>query len=227
MTTFQERIREALSHISARRDVRDARDTRLFDRVLSEFAETLCAASPWVGAALEMGMQASTRRLVTWPRIRRDERTMMLMFVWENGRLHVLGEPEREPFPTPEALRDYLIEFLGSGAFGEMWSDYGRRCEEDVGAFLRVSGFMVGSPGDVYVVVPAGEQLKLAGGEAGGMLEIAVRPEALPGTGAYDTGGRYICLSSGGYGLRVEEHGLAEGGRIVLRGAAMGADETV
>ena len=41
----------------------------------------------------------------------------MLSFWWDGTTLRVLNEKDREPFVTPEALSDYLVDFLEKSAF--------------------------------------------------------------------------------------------------------------
>jgi hypothetical protein len=224
MSTFQDRIKSTLARVVPAQGTNQG-PVAPFDQVLKEFVETLTSEWPFVGAAIEGGSPPQMRSLVTWPRLRRDERSIMLTFWWEGTAMKVLNEKERPPFQTPEALSDYLIDFLENSAFPGTLAEYERRCKEDLDGSLRAKGLTEASAEDVTVIVQAGEQQKIADTAPGNIVNVTVTPERFPGTAEYTGAGNYAYLSSGGFGLRLMTHGLA-GGKIHISGVVMDRGET-
>ena len=223
MTTFQDRIKEPLARV----DPRSAGNgpAAPFDQVLEEFVQTLVAEEPSVGAAIEKGHQPQMRSLVTWPRYRRDERAIMLTFWLHGTTMKVLNEKELAPFESPEAVRDYLVDFLENSAFPLILAEYETRCNEDLDGFLRTTSLREASPKDAMVVVSAADQKTIATAPAGTTINLHVEPQRVPGTAEYDASRKYAYLLSGGYGLRLIRHGLA-GGKVHLSGEVMAPTET-
>jgi hypothetical protein len=224
MSTFQDRIKSTLARVVPAQGTNQG-PVAPFDRVLNEFVETLTSEWPFVGAAIEGGSPPQMRSLVTWPRLRRDERSIMLTFWWEGTAMRVLNEKGRPPFQAPEALSDYLIDFLENSAFPGTLAEYERRCKEDVDGFLRAKGLTEASAEDVTIIVQAAEQEKIANATPGNIVNIVVTPERFPGTAEYNDTGNYAHLSSGGFGLRLMTHGMA-GGKIHVSGVVMDRGET-
>jgi hypothetical protein len=105
-----------------------------FDDVLKQFVNGLAAASPHVGAAIDRGEDPlhASRSFVTWPRCRRDERTIMLSFWWDGSGLTVTGDNERKQFKTTDELQAYLLNFLSNTEFPRTMWLYKQRCAEPV-----------------------------------------------------------------------------------------------
>jgi hypothetical protein len=224
MATFQERIKQTLARVDSRRATGSAPAAQL-DGVLREFVRTLMDAEPYVGAAIEIGHLPQMRSFVTWPRYRRDERSIMLTFWWDGTAMRVVNDVNREPFRSPEALSDYLVNFLENSAFPETLVSYERRCKEDVDGFLRVTSLIDTDPDEVMVAVRAADQKKLAEAQPGAVLNLTVHPEPVAGTAQYSERGTYKYLNSGGFGLRRIMHHLSDG-KIHLNGEVMGLGET-
>ena len=224
MPTFQDRIKSTLARVTPGAGANQG-PTAPFDEVLNEFVDTLMAERPYVGAAIETGHLPAMRALVTWPRLLRDERSIMLTFWWEGTAMRVLDENNQQPLTTPDALRDYLINFLANSAFPTTLMEYERRCKEDVDGFLRARSFTDASPEDVSVVVRAADQEKIANAAPGTHLNLELVPERLPSTAEYSGSVPYPYLISGGFGMKTVKHGMA-GGKIHFSGVVMGPDKT-
>jgi hypothetical protein len=222
MATLQDRIKRTLARLDPHGA--DSGAMTPFDDVLNQFVATLTSEAPYVGAAIEKGQRPQMRSLVTWPRYRRDERTIMLTFWWDGTTMRVLDERDRPPFSSPDDLSDYLVDYLEKSPFLETLAEYDRRCKEDVDGFLRTENLVDGTPNDVMVVVQAADQKRLAEAVPGSMVNLVVVPERLPSTGEYSDKAGYRYLSSAGYGVRVITHGLA-GGKVHLSGEVMGPGE--
>lgn len=141
MSTFQDRIRSTIARVVPGQGADEAL-VAPFDQVLEEFVATLMAERPSLGAAIKKGHVTMMRSLVTWPRLHRDERSIMLTFWWEGTTMRVLNEKDRPPFQTPEELSEYLLEFLANSAFPATLVEYEQRCREDVDGFLRARGLV-------------------------------------------------------------------------------------
>lgn len=224
MATFQERIKQTLARVDSRRAT-DSAPAAPFDGKLKEFVRTLMEAEPYVGAAIEIGHLPQMRSFVTWPRYRRDERSIMLTFWWDGTAMKVVNEVNREPFNSPDTLSDYLVNFLENSAFPETLAWYERRCKEDVDGFLRMTSLIDADPDDVMVIVHAADQKKLAEAQPGAVLNLTVQPEPVAGTAQYAERGTYKYLNSGGFGLRLTRHASSDG-KIQLSGEVMGLGET-
>ena len=102
MATFQDRIKRSLARLDPHGA--DGGAATPFDDVLNQFVATLTGEAPYVGAAIEKGQRPQMRSLVTWPRYRRDERTIMLTFWWDGTTMKVLDERDRPPFSSPDLV---------------------------------------------------------------------------------------------------------------------------
>jgi hypothetical protein len=136
MTTFQDRVKHTLARVGPQDESAGGRSAP-FDQVLQEFVDALTAAEPYVGAAIERGHHPQMRTFVTWPRSRRDQRTIMLTFWWDGTTMKVLNEPNRPPFESPQSLGDYLVEFLEQSAFPTTLAEYRSLWGQDVYGYLR------------------------------------------------------------------------------------------
>jgi hypothetical protein len=220
---FEERIRDVLADIDAAHGAEPRQDP--YQDVLERFARALSKHRA-IGAAVEdVPELPGGRRLVTWPKLRRDERAVLLNFARQNEALLLLGQGRRE-FRTPAELEAYLSQdFLSSPAFAETLALYEGRCAMPARGFLRRGGPSEVSPGDVLVHLQAEEQRKLAETQPGKDLALLVREDRLPLTSLYESGATYTCLVSGGYGMWAMFHSRAEDNRLRIQGVAMREDE--
>jgi hypothetical protein len=224
MSMFQERIKSALRR-AAPGQGENQESSALFDQVLEEFVETLMGERPCVRACVERGQLPPMRTILTWPRIRRDHRNVILAFWWKGTTMRVLAESERAPFATPEELSDYLVDFLDNPSLMEKLAEYERDCREDTTGYLRAHEFFAASRDDVMVRVAAREQRKLADARPGATVSLLVVQDRMPSTAEYGETATYSYLSSGGFGLRVATHRVVDG-RIHISGVVMAEEET-
>lgn len=220
---FETRILEALHQIDAARGGQPRHDA-LRD-VLERFARTL-SKHPVIGAAIEgVPELPGGRKLVMWPKLRRDERTNMLNFARAGEALVLLGEGRRE-FRSPEALEAYLTQdFLCGSSFPDTLAYYENHCTTAVRGFLRRGGPHEISAADVPVRLDPNEQRKLAEAAPGEELSVMASEERLPLTSLFVSGETYSCLVAGGYGMWVMFPSRAEDGRLRIAGVAMREDE--
>jgi hypothetical protein len=218
MSKFQDQIKHTLTLV-APQNAQAGGNMAPFDQVLREFAETLAAEQPSLGAAIEQGHHPRMRMLVTWPRTRRDERTIMLTFWWDGTTMKALDEKGTPTFDSPDAVGDYLLAFLTTSAFPATLAEYKARCDEDVYGYLRKAASAEASPSDVTVLVSASEQRKLAEAKLGEMITLEVEPQLGPHETPYQHSTGYACLVSGGYILNlIDHHPKAEGAKLGLLG---------
>lgn len=217
MASFQERIKSTLRRVESAK----AGPVAGFDRVLTEFVDTLRAEESYLGASIEKAAhQPQLRSFVTWPRYRRDERTIMLSFWWDGTTMRVLNEQKRDPFDSPDALSEYLLDFLEKSAFRWTLTEYEARCKEPVDGYLRTTSLVDAGPNDVMVVVSSAQQKELVEAKPGTTLNLVVLPDPVAGTAEYRERAGYGFLYSGGFGLRLAAHGLADG-KVHLVGDVM------
>lgn len=223
MTTFQDRIKSSLAR-AVPDQVASQASSALFDQVLEEFVETLMGERPCVRACVERGQLPPMRTILTWPRIRRDHRNVILAFWWKGTTMRVLAEGERAPFATPEELSDYLVDFLDNPSLMEKLAEYERDCREDTTGYLRAHEFFAAGRDDVMVRVAAKEQRKLADAKPGTTVSLLVVQDRMPSTAEYGETATYTHLSSGGFGVRVVAHRVVDG-RIHISGVVMAEGE--
>lgn len=221
---FESRIQAALAKIDAGRAVQPPPE--VWRDVLDRFARTL-AGHPAIGAVVEeVPRMPGGLKLVTWPKLRRDESTPMLNFASQGGKLILLGEGRRE-FGSAEDLETFLTQdFLLDSDFPSTVAAYEETCALPVRGFLRKGGPSETSLADVPVHLLPDEQRKLA--EAAPGIEVSVMPheDRIPLTSLFISGESYGSLVAGGYGMwvllasRPEEEG-----RLRIAGLAMRKDE--
>jgi predicted nucleotidyltransferase len=129
MSRFQDRIKNTLARVDPRTSPA-GEALAPFDKVLREFVETITAEQPFLGADIEQGYQPQMRMLVTWPRTRRDERTILLTLWWDGTGLKSLDEKNPQPFTSPDALGDYLLSFLENSFFPATLAEYKARYDD-------------------------------------------------------------------------------------------------
>jgi hypothetical protein len=232
---FEAQILKALEDIDAARQGQPRQDP--LAGVLERFARTL-SRHPALGAAVQPATgQREGLQLVIWPKLRRDDRALLLSFVREGKALRLLDQEQRQ-FVTEGGLEAYLTqELLRSPSFAEILADYEERCNAPVTGFLRRGGPLEVVKDDVLVHVLPDEQRKLAEAPAGGDVTILVRDDRVPIgvhlprdehlllNSLYESGGTYTCLTAGGYGMWAMFHSRAEDGRLRIAGPAMSEDE--
>lgn len=187
-----------------------------YDPVLREFAKNLEAINEWVQVRIEVGDRPELRYLVTGPRFRLFETSMMQSFWISEDTLKIFGAEPRL-LNSPEELETYLVAFLKFSEFRTTLEEYERRCKEPVYASLRRRGLFDLYRGDVLVVVSPDDQRRLAEAEAGATFELQV---PLDNPAEYDETLQHRYLESGGFGIRLETEATRREGDIVhLRGA--------
>lgn len=216
MRTFQDRIRATRARVNSYQASGPPVD---FIDILEEFVSTLKTMYPFLGAAIEKGKRQQMWSFVTWPRYRRNERTIMLTFWWDGETMKALGDDKPAPFDTPEELKDYLVDFLENSAFDLTLETYGELCHEEIEGFLRTASLVQPSADDVMVIVDAADQQAIATAHPGDQITLKVNPYGNIAAYLANTQ-EYGWLSSGGYGLRITEH-RQEGEDIVIIGTAM------
>jgi hypothetical protein len=221
---FESRILDALGEIDAARSAKPRQD--VFTSVLGRFAHTL-ARHRAIGAAIEsLPELPGGRRLWTWPKLRRDHRTIMLNFAGQGGALVLLTGEGRREFQTPDALEAYLTQdFLRAPPFPATLALYEEICSVPVRGSLRRGGPHDVGPADVSVRLDPDEQRKLAEAAPGTDLAVMAHEDRLPLTSLFVSGETYGCLISGGYGMWVMFPSRAEDGRLRIAGVAMREDE--
>lgn len=223
MTAFQDRIKHTLARVGPQDESAGGRPAP-FDQVLQEFVETLTAVEPFVGAAIEKGHHPQMRTFVTWPRSRRDQRAIMLTFWWDGTTMKVLNEPSRPPFESPQALGDYLVEFLENSAFPTTLVEYRLLWQQDVYGYLRVQSPHEASPEDVSVLVRAADQQTIAKAAPQTHLNLEAIPAPMAGASEFNRATPYRYLVSGGYTLALAFCGLADG-KVHLSGVVVEPNE--
>ena len=135
---FENQILDALNQNDAARSAQPRQDA--FRDILERFARTLSKHRA-IGAAVEdVPELPGGRRLVTWPKLRRDERTGMLNFARAGEVLVLLGQGRRE-LRTPEELEAYLAhDFLRGSSFPDTLALYEEMRAMPVRGFLRRVG---------------------------------------------------------------------------------------
>jgi len=141
---LESQILDALNQLDAARSAQPRQDA--FRDILERFARTLSKHRA-IGAAVEdVPELPGGRRLVTWPKLRRDERTGMLNFARAGEVLVLLGQGRRE-LRTPEELEAYLAhDFLRGLSFPDTLARYEEMCAMPLGGFLRRGGPERGQP---------------------------------------------------------------------------------
>lgn len=223
MSNFADRIKSKLPRPSEETG-REGPANGEFERVLDEFAETLNREWPSVHASVVQEPMRHMRTLVTRPKLRRDERSLMLTFSFDRDAVRVVNEPTQR-LASPEALRDFLLSFLESPGFQATLAAYAHRAAEDIDGFLRTDKFNVLTRDDVLVIVARADQERLATAQPATALTLDVKPEEHPATGRYGTTRRYTVLASAGFGLRIARHSLTAEGLIRLEGTVLAEDE--
>lgn len=220
---FENRILAALKEIDAGRGAQLPADA--WRGVLDRFARTL-SWHPAIGAVVEAVPELpGGLRLVTWPKLRRDESTPMLNFAGQGGTLILLGEGRRE-FRSPDDLEAYLTQdFLRASAFPGTLATYEETCAVPVRGFLRRGRPNETSLADVPVRLVPAEQRKLAETAPGTELSVMAQEDRIPLTSLFVSGETYVSMVAGGYGMWVMFPSRAEDGRLRIAGVAMREDE--
>lgn len=221
---FEAQVLETLARIGAERVAVPRQDG--FVDVLERFAKTL-SKHPSLGATVEEVAEVpGGRRLVMWPKLRRDERATMLNFARTGGTFLLLGQGRRE-LKSPKELEGYLkSDFLVGSAFPETLAAFEERCKAPTRGFLRRGGPSEVSPGDVLVRLDPDEQRRLAETAPGQDVTVLAREDRLPSTSLYqDAPGTYTCLVAGGYGMWAMFVSRAEDGRLRVAGSVMGEED--
>jgi hypothetical protein len=223
-TEFENQILAALNEIDAGRGAQ--LPANAWTSVLDRFARTLSRHRS-IGASVEPVPELpGGLRLVTWPKLRRDESTPMLNFTSKGGALILLGEGRRE-FGSAEELETYLAQdFLRGSAFPDTLAVYEETCALPVRGFLRKGKPNETSLADVPVHLLPAEQRKLAEAVPGAELSVMPHEDRIPLTSLFIGGESYASLIAGGYGMWVQLASRAdEAGRLNIVGVAMSADE--
>jgi hypothetical protein len=223
-TEFENQILAALNEIDAGRGAQ--LPANAWTSVLDRFARTLSRHRS-IGASVEAVPQLpGGLRLVTWPKLRRDERTPMLNFASQGGALILLGQGRRE-FGSAEELETYLTQdFLRASAFPDTLAVYEETCAIPVRGFLRKGRPNETSLADVPIRLEPEEQRKLAEAAPGAELSVTPREDRIPLTSLFVSGQRYASLVAGGYGMWVAFADRAgQEGFLTIAGPAMREDE--
>lgn len=124
-------------------------------RAIEEFVAEL-NKSEWVHAALRPGPVPQVKTLVTGPKIRRDQHSLMLSFWVQNEAVRVVGQADRE-LRTPEEVLEFLTKFATETSFPTTVAEYKEICRSDTLGWLELEG-----RGAYDVVLPPDSQRKLA-----------------------------------------------------------------
>jgi hypothetical protein len=220
---FEEQILKALDDITpqAQKPRQDE-----FQSVLEQFAQTL-SKHPAIGAIIEsVPKLPGGLHLVTWPKLRRDESSVMLVFARQGEALLLLGQYRHE-FRTPAELERYLTQdFLRDSSFPETLAIYKESCTLPITGFLRKGGPNEFKTEDVLVHLAPEEQEKLAKSNPGDNVSVIAREDRLSElTSSFDSNETYTCLVAGGYGMWTRLCSRTEEGLVRMSGFAMSEKE--
>lgn len=220
---FEARILDTLNEIDSALGTQPRED--VFRDVLVRFARTLSRHRAIGAAIADVPELPGGLRLLTWPKLRRDQRAMMLHFASQAGTLILLGEERRE-LRSPEELEAYLArEFLRTPSFMATLAHYEQTGATPVRGYLRRGKPGEVSPADVAVTLTPDEQRKLAEAEPGTDVSVFASEDRMPLSSLFVSGASYASLLAGGYGMWVMFPSRAEDGRIRVAGTAMREDE--
>lgn len=228
MKKFEERMKTTLALIDPPETSGEVhRDP--FKEVLNDFAAALMKGRRYVGASIKDNLH--TCSLITWPRLRPDERSIMLTF-WREGPHWKTSTDSHSYFErdfygplTPALLEDYLFDyFLRRTAFPSTLAEYHRRCQEPVDGYLRVGDLLTANTSDIFVEVPNDAQWQIADAAPGKELDLLVKLETTDVGGRYRATGKYRFLYSGGFGLKLATHKHLRG-KIQLTGTVQLPDD--
>lgn len=186
-------------------------------RTIDELVATL-NESPWLAAELAPGPFPQILQLVVRPKYRRDIRVSMINF-WFAARSVIVMGGERQEFASEDELQQFLVDFVEKTQFPTTVAEFRMMHDQDVHGALRLRGLLEDDADDVPVLVDARSHDRLAKqtieGRSDVPIEVDVALEERPGMGSYDPSRRYLCLESGGFGVRVQS--IQPVGERVLR----------
>lgn len=186
-------------------------------QTLEDFRATL-DESPWIRAELKSGPHPRMRRLVVYPKYRRDISATMLNFWVDQDAVRVVGA-EVDAFTDEEMLGGYLADFAEKSAFPSTVLEFRRIQDEPVHGTLRVRGLFDNDPEDVPVLVDAKEHNEMAkrvlDNETDTAFGLRAVIEEHPSRAKFDPATRYLFLESGGFGLRLAPGAVREFGKIL------------
>jgi hypothetical protein len=222
---FEDRILAALKEIDTARAAQPPADA--WRGVLEHFARTL-SRHPAIGAAVDdVPDLPGGLKLLTWPKLRRDERAPMLNFAGNGGSLVLLGEGRRV-FRSPEDLEAYLTkDFLLQSSFPSTLAAYEETCALPVRGFLRKGQPNGVNLADVPVRLLPAEQRKLVETPPGEDITVMALEDRIPLTSLFVSGETYVSLVAGGHGMWVMFPSRAEDSRLRIAGVVMREHELV
>ena len=175
-------------------------------KVLNELANGLSQTG--IGAAIVPGRDPRRSTLYLHPMHRPNTGFHMLVFHLSEDAIVVSGE-EPTRITTPEALQDWLLDFIKLPAFRESMAILRDRATQPVDARLCVGDSKNFTRGDVLVMVQPEDQVRLDAAP-GTVLTFEVERMNFPGNAPIDPSVTYTELDSAGLVMRVtgvELHG--------------------
>lgn len=172
----------------------------VFAEVITDFVETIKEEYPFLDAKIRDNIvDPNLFRITVWPKFRPTE-SFSLLTLWatkvdDKDAMSVVGSRE-VVFSSPEALADHLNKFFAQENFREMVRSIKERYEGDADGMLRSQYLERMVPGDLALILPHDEFLRLA--ETTTEQEITVRARLFRPE-RYDPSITYRYLTSSGH----------------------------